>query len=277
MVFSRHHFQVVLIPTISDKKTSFATIFDDTTIEPLELKLRLIMEGQLNTARLVAERGKVNTGNFTLGIFRQRDINDRPHTIYAVDTDEPAISDFLRVTSFQFMGFDFNGATFESWLGTIDRVKFSGNTYAVRFGPFPFVMNEEKIAKYKSAFKPYGTVTHYIFYANRSIVVGFALEGREPPTRRLKISLIDKGTYLGNLHPIYDIRPMGVQFCEFCPAIFEGAHFQECERNKSKKEELIRLRKIRVAKAETRAKREAEPGEWVEVRDKRVLGRVQLR
>ena len=46
---------------------------------------------------------------------------------------------------------------------------------------------------------------------------------------------------------------------------------------KSKKEELIRLRKIRVAKAETRAKREAEPGEWVEVRDKRVLGRVQLR
>ena len=57
--------QVVLIPTISDKKTSFATIFDDTTIEPLELKLRLIMEGQLNTARLVAERGKVNTGGST--------------------------------------------------------------------------------------------------------------------------------------------------------------------------------------------------------------------
>ena len=70
---------------------------------------------------------------------------------------------------------------------------------------------------------------------------------------------------------------MGVQFCEFCPAIFDGAHFHECERNKSRKEELIRLRKIRVAKAETRAKREAEPGEWVEVRDKRVLGRVQLR
>ena len=132
--------------------------------------------------------------------------------------------------------------------------------------------------KYKSAFKIYGAVTHYIFYANRAIVVGFALEGKVPPTRRMKISLIDKGVYMGmNLHPIHDIKPMGIQFCDSCPAIFEGAHLQECERNKLKKAELIKLRKKRVAKAENRAKREAEPGEWVEVRDKRALGRVQLR
>ena len=144
--------------------------------------------------------------------------------MYAVDTDEPAISDFLRVASFQFMGFDFHGATFESWLSSIDRVKFSGNTYAVRFGPFPFVMNEEKFAKYKSAFKIYGAVTHYIFYANRSIVVGFAPEGKAPPTRRLKISLIDKGMYMGNLHPIYDIKLLGAPCCASCPAIFDGAH-----------------------------------------------------
>ena len=62
-------------------------------------------------------------------------------------------------------------------------MKFSGNTYAVRFGSFPFVMNEEKFAKYKGAFKIYGAVTRYIFYANRAIVVGFALEGKTPPTR----------------------------------------------------------------------------------------------
>ena len=138
-------------------------------------------------------------------------------------------------------------------------------------------MNEEKFAKYKSAFKIYGAVTHYIFYANRSIVVGFALEGKEPPTRRLKISLIDKGAYLGHLHPIYDIKPMGIQFCDSCPAIFEGAHLQECERNKLRMAELIKLRMSAKSAAETRAMREAEPGEWVEVRDKRVLGRVQLR
>jgi hypothetical protein len=268
---------VVLIPSASDDKTVFTTIFEDTTIEPLENKLRSIMDGQLSTTRLVAERGKVNTSNFSLGIFRQRDINDRAHTIYAVDTDEPAISDFLRATSFQFMGFDFKGTTFETWLASIDRVMFSGNTYAVRFGPFPFVMNEEKIAKYKSAFKIYGAVTHYIVYANRAIVVGSALEGKVPPTRRMKISLIDKGVYMGNLHPIHDIKPMGIQFCDTCPAIFEGAHLPECEGNKLKKAELIKLRKKRVAKAETRAKREAEPGEWVEVRDRRALGRVQLR
>ena len=44
-------------------------------------------------------------------------------------------------------------------------------------------MNEAKFAKYKGAFKIYGAVTHYIFYANRAIVVGFALEGKTPPTR----------------------------------------------------------------------------------------------
>jgi hypothetical protein len=72
--------QVVLIPSAQDNKTLFTTIFDDTTIEPLEIKLRSIMDAQLNTTHLVAERGKVATSNFTLGIFRQRDINDRPHT-----------------------------------------------------------------------------------------------------------------------------------------------------------------------------------------------------
>ena len=269
--------KVVLIPTAQDNKVLFTNIFADTTIEPLEIKLRSIMDAQLNTTRLVAERGKVATDNFTLGVFRQRDVNDRPHTVYAVDTDEPAISDFLRAASFQFKGFDFAGATFESWLESIDMVKFSGTTYSVRFGPFPFVVDEQKFARYKGAFKIYGAITHYIFYANRSIVVGFALEGKTPPTRRMKISLMDKGEYLGNLHPIHDIKPMGVKFCDSCPAIFDGAHLQECEGNKLKRAEMERLRKKRIYQAETRAKREAEPGEVVEVRDKRALGRVHLR
>ena len=253
--------KVVLIPKAQDKSKDFADIFADETIEPLELKLRNIMDAQLNTTRLVAERGKVATDQFTLGIFRQRDINDRPHTVYAVDTNESAISDFLRSASFQFSGFDFSGATFDSWLQTIDRVKFSGTTYAAKFGPFPFVMNEEKFTKYKNAFKIYGAVTHYIFYANRSIVVGFALEGKPPPTRRLKISLVDKGTYMGNLHPIHDIKLLGAPCCASCPAIFDGAHLPECEANKLKAADLAKLRKKRVFQAETRAKREAEPGE----------------
>ena len=268
---------MVLIPKAQDKNKNFADIFDDETIEPLELKLRNIMDAQLNTARLVAERGKVATDQFTLGIFRQRDVNDRPHTVYAVDTSESAISDFLRSASFQFNGFDFSGATFDSWLATIDLVKYSGTTYAAKFGPFPFVMNEEKFTRYKSAFKIYGAVTHYIFYANRSIVVGFALEGKPPPTRRAKISLIDKGKYMGHLHPIHDIRLLGAPFCASCPAIFDGAHLKECEGNKLKAAEMDKLRKKRIFQAETRAKREGEPGEWVEVRDKRALGRVQLR
>ena len=41
--------KVVLIPKVQDKKKNFADIFADETIEPLELKLRKIMDAQLNT------------------------------------------------------------------------------------------------------------------------------------------------------------------------------------------------------------------------------------
>jgi hypothetical protein len=40
---------------------------------------------------------------------------------------------------------------------------------------------------------------------------------------------------------------------------------------------MEKLRKKWIYQAETRAKREAEPGEFVEVRDKRALGKVHLR
>ena len=139
--------KVVLIPKAQDEQKNFANIFADETIEPLEAKLRNIMDA----TRLMAEQGKVATDNFTLGIFRQRDVNDRPHTVYTVDTDEPAISDFLRAASFQFNGFDFTSATFESWLESINMVKFSSTSYSVRFGPFPFVMDEQKFARYIQA------------------------------------------------------------------------------------------------------------------------------
>jgi hypothetical protein len=74
--------KVVLIPSAQDNKILFTNTFADGTIEPLEIKLRSIMDAQLNTTRLVAERGKVATSNFTLGVFRQRDVNDRPSPIF---------------------------------------------------------------------------------------------------------------------------------------------------------------------------------------------------
>ena len=75
-------------------------------------------------------------------------------------------------------------------------------------------MNEEKFAKYKNAFKIYGAVTHYIFYANRSIVVGFALEGKPPPTRRTKISLVD---WPLRILRVQNSRVLSPEFCVFEP------------------------------------------------------------
>ena len=40
------------------------------------------------------------------------------------------------------------------------KYKFSGTTYSVKFRPFPFVINEQKFARYKQVFKIYGAVTH---------------------------------------------------------------------------------------------------------------------
>jgi hypothetical protein len=70
---------------------------------------------------------------------------------------------------------------------------------------------------------------------------------------------------------------MGITFCDFCPVIFDCVHLKECEGNRQKKTEMEKLRKKRIYQAEARAKCEAEPGELVEVRDKRALGKVQLR
>ena len=67
--------------------------------------------------------------------------------------------------------------------------------------------------------------------------------------------------------PVDERWGMGIKFCDYCPAIFNGAHLQECEGNKLKKAEMEKLRKKCIYQAETRAKRETEPGEFVEVRD----------
>ena len=75
--------------------------------------------------------------------------------------------------------------------------------------------------------------------------------------------------YMGSLHPIHNIKPMGIPFCAYCPAVFDGAHLKECEGNKLKAAETRNWRSCvrsgRIYQAEARAKREAEPGESVEV------------
>ena len=77
--------------------------------------------------------------------------------------------------SFDFDGISFTGATMEEWRADIDAVIWTGVTYAVRFGPFPFKPDENTVNNYGTFMRHYGKQTHHIIYGDRSIVVGRAL------------------------------------------------------------------------------------------------------
>jgi hypothetical protein len=104
--------------------------------------------------------------------------------------------------------------------------------------------------------RKYGKQTHQIVYGDRSILVGFALVGAPLPPRRYKITCVRKGKYLGSLNPIFQIKPIGVGFCEHCPQMGDGAHTVECGPNKLKADAIKKYQAKRKAKTELTARRE---------------------
>ena len=62
-------------------------------------------------------------------------------------------------------------------------------------------------------------MTNVVTYADRTATIGFALGNLEMPTRRKKISLVDRGSFVGSLHPVHNVKLLGVPCCSFCPAI----------------------------------------------------------
>ena len=79
----------------------------------------------------------------------------------------------------------------------------------------------------------YGKMTHIIFYADRTITIGFALSrlGDLPmPIVRKPLYIMRKPTasvLVGKLDPTHNIRMMGIPCCSFCPGIGDY-HTGEC-------------------------------------------------
>eukprot|EP00966_Prymnesium_polylepis_P171774 3972555-Prymnesium_polylepis.1 len=75
------------------------------------------------------------------------------------------------------------------------------------------------------------------------------------------MALLDGGAFIGSLHPIHDIAPMGIAACRSCPSMAGGKCTFECEANKAKMEKLKQVRDKRVHRSNQRAAKEAEDGE----------------
>jgi hypothetical protein len=68
----------------------------------------------------------------------------------------------------------------------------------------------------------YGKMTHIIFYADRTITIGFALGWATSPCRSSAsrfTSCATASVLVGKLDPTYNIRMMGIPCCSFCPGI----------------------------------------------------------
>ena len=144
-------------------------------------------------------------------------------------------------------------APLEEWLESISAIKWTGRTFAVNFGPFPFTPTEHTItSKLAPLIKCYGSVTKTLVYADRTVTIGFALEGRSMPTTRKKIPLMVKDKHghkcVGVLMAPFHIKMLGVaEACRFCPAIGDH-HTPACSVNRASAERFKKRRLEKHAK-----------------------------
>ena len=145
------------------------------------------------------------------------------------------------------------GTPLDSWLSTVSQTKYTGKTYAVNFGPFPFTPTESSLARVKPLLKEYGDITRITIYADRTVTFGFALGDRRMPTTRKRLPLIISGKCVGVLMAPFHIKMMGVKACKFCPAMGDVlAHTPACQVNKDAREQfLVRKNKKTAALAAT--------------------------
>ena len=91
----------------------------------------------------------------------------------------------------------------------------------------------------------YGKMTHTnltIYYADRTITIGFALGDLKMPMFRKPIPIFDGGIYAGVLDPTHNIRIVGLPSCSYCSGIGEN-HSGACAENKAKMKSFLERKK----------------------------------
>ena len=177
-----------------------------------------------------------------VAIYVQYDVNGLRHSILSVEFADRALYDLFHGKSFNFRDLSFKGVSLDEWLSKVGAVKDKGFTYAINIGPLPRAPNVDTVSLLAPLLRMYGKMTHTIFYADRTVTVGFALGDLVMPIVRKPIMLFDNGKLAGKLDPTHNIRVMGAPCCSFCPGIGEY-HTGACEPNKRKQEAFLRRKK----------------------------------
>ena len=87
-----------------------------------------------------------------------------------------------------------------------------------------------------------------IYYADRTITIGFALGDLKMPMFRKPIPIFDGGIYAGVLDPTHYIRIVGLPSCSHCSGIGEN-HSGACAENKAIKMKSFLERKKKLTEA----------------------------
>ena len=198
---------------------------------------------------------------FDIGVYQQFDKSGRKHSVLTVDCS-PRMYNVLKGRTFSMqdkVGFAngelpvilFKGISLKEWVDEVGGVEARGTTFGLNVGPFPRAPNDDTVKKFEPLLKMYGDITHIIFYADRTITIGFALGDKTMPKARKPIPIFDGGIFAGALNPIHNIRIVGMQNCSYCPGIGEF-HTGECEKNKAQMQNFLKRRKQTVEAAAER-------------------------
>ena len=120
-----------------------------------------------------------------LAVYQQFDKTGRKHSVLTVDCS-PRMYNVLKGRTFSMqdkVGFAngelpvilFKGISLKEWVDEVGGVKARGTTFGLNVGPFPRAPNDDTVKKFEPLLKMYGDITHIIFYADRTITIGFAL------------------------------------------------------------------------------------------------------
>ena len=120
----------------------------------------------------------------------------------------------------------------------MNKVKPTGKTFAINIGALPCAPNADSIPQIEPMLRRYGKMTHIVFYADRTITIGFALGNLPMPIVRKPLYIMHNRVLVGKLDPTHNIRMMGVPCCSFCPGIGDY-HTGECAENKAKQKRFL--------------------------------------
>ena len=174
--------------------------------------------------------------------YQLYDTNGTKATVLSAEFENQGLYDFFKDTEFEFRDLKFKATDLKEWFETVNKVKPTGKTFALNIGALPCAPNADTIPQIEPMLRMYGNMTHIVFYADRTVTIGFALGNLPMPIVRKPLYIMHNRVLVGKLDPTHNIRMMGVPCCSFCPGIGEY-HTGECAENKAKQERFLARKK----------------------------------